>query len=119
MTGLIMFPFTIRDGSVVVSDDESDEYIAGELAHLAMTRTGERELVPDFGIEDPVFSRFDDIDYTRKALTFCSQRITIASIKQKIIRDGLRQVVVQFDTSNVYDGSTSTGNIPTNTAGDF
>jgi hypothetical protein len=53
---LLSHPFRLTpDGLVATVADGSDDADAEAIAVLASTRRGERELVPDFGITDPVY----------------------------------------------------------------
>ena len=56
MTTLMVFPMHLSpSGRIVIADDADDDYMAGELAMLLGTWPGERVLVPDYGVDDPVF----------------------------------------------------------------
>jgi hypothetical protein len=47
-------PFSIVGGHIATVESESDQGQAQEIAVLCSTRRGERALVPDYGISDPV-----------------------------------------------------------------
>lgn len=54
------FPFRLApNGSVATVEDGSTAADEQAVAVLALTRRGERELVPGFGTSDPVFSALD------------------------------------------------------------
>ena len=60
MSRIISHPFRVsRTGAVATVEQDSDDGLAEQIAVTALTRRGERELVPDFGIDDPTFAGFD------------------------------------------------------------
>ena len=57
---LISHPFRLLPGGDVATVLEgTDEADAEQLAILVLTRKGERQLVPRFGVRDPAFSGLD------------------------------------------------------------
>lgn len=53
---LISFPMRIQsNGRIALVEQDSTNHIGEELAILVLSRPGERDLVPSFGIEDPAF----------------------------------------------------------------
>lgn len=55
MADLLAFPFRMQAGRAVRVQQGSVEDTGQRLATILMTRPGERELVPTFGIQDPTF----------------------------------------------------------------
>lgn len=54
---LISHPFRLEaNGAVATVEDDTDDAYAEGIAVLALTRKGERELAPGFGITDPTFT---------------------------------------------------------------
>lgn len=54
---LISHPFRLElNGDVATVAEDSDEANAEGIAVLVLTRTGERDLVPAFGVPDPTFN---------------------------------------------------------------
>lgn len=54
------YPFRIGGGGAVATvEQNSDDADAEQLAILILTRTGERGLVPEFGLRDPAFAGID------------------------------------------------------------
>lgn len=52
---LLSHPFRLEaNGAVATVEDGTEEAYAEGLAVLLLTRKGERDLVPDFGVTDPV-----------------------------------------------------------------
>lgn len=55
---LLAHPFRVgSNGAIVTVEDGTDEATAQGIAILILTRKGERDLVPDFGVTDPVYDR--------------------------------------------------------------
>jgi hypothetical protein len=60
MARILAFPFRLApNGSVATVEQETDQADREQIAVLALTRRGERPLVPGFGILDPAFGGFD------------------------------------------------------------
>lgn len=56
MAKILSYPFRILPNGAAASVDQgSDEANAEQIGVLALTRIGERALVPTFGVEDPAF----------------------------------------------------------------
>ena len=61
---LLSHPFRLeRNGSAATVTDGSDEANAEGIAILAMTRRGERDLVPEFGLGPIPLHGLDDLCY--------------------------------------------------------
>lgn len=57
---LLSHPFRLEaNGAVATVEDGTDEAYAEGIAVLAMTRKGERDLVPGFGVTDPAYTGLD------------------------------------------------------------
>lgn len=69
MVKLISYPFRFHNGVLVTTEDGMD-YYAEELAMLIKTHPGERELVPDYGIEDPTFNNLNRSELLEKISLF-------------------------------------------------
>lgn len=103
-TPLISHPFRLApNGYVFTYDQSDDEYIAERIAILCTTITGERPLVPGYGIADPVFAGFDE-NILRTQLDIYGPFVDVADVVINPITDSLEQVTVSFavlqDTSN-------------------
>lgn len=58
MGAMFAYPFRIGpNGSVVLTDENSDEGISQLIASAVLTHLGERPMFPTFGITDPVFGQ--------------------------------------------------------------
>lgn len=56
----ISHPFRLGPtGRVVTVDQDSDQFVAEQIAVLLTTRPGERALEPSFGLPDPAFDGID------------------------------------------------------------
>ena len=57
MAVILSHPFRLEvDGSIAVVDQDTETADAEQLAVLVLTVTGERPLVPSFGVPDPTFA---------------------------------------------------------------
>jgi hypothetical protein len=57
---ILSHPFRLApNGHVAVVEQDSDQGRAEQLAVLCLTRIGERDLVPGFGITDPTFAKVE------------------------------------------------------------
>lgn len=57
---ILTHPFALLlDGHVATVEATSDAGLAQQIAVLALTRPGERPLVPGFGMPDPAFQGFE------------------------------------------------------------
>src|SRR5690349_2333190 len=98
MVSLIGFPFTLDgNGNVITLDDASDDYAAMELAVLMLTNEEERELVPDFGIIDPTFQEFNEVQFLTQVQRF-QIPVTVLDIEQTYTEVNRLRVVVEYDT---------------------
>jgi hypothetical protein len=97
MANLISFPFRLtKSGSVATHEDGTSEAFAEQLAVLVMTRVEERDLVPDFGINDPVFNNFDPAELTTKVQMF-GPPVKIVNITSSFKDDTTQNIRVTFD----------------------
>jgi hypothetical protein len=61
-----------------------------------MTRTEERDLVPDFGIQDPVFGNFDPSEVSAKVGMF-GPPVRITNITSTFKEEGVQNIRIMFD----------------------
>lgn len=96
---LLAYPFRLAsNGRVATVEAGSDEQYAQELAVAVLTRPGERVLVPEFGIADPVFAGFDD-DALRLHVDLFGPPVDVARVDIEFRDDHTQDVVVHFTTS--------------------
>ncbi len=98
MTRLITYPFRIASGgSVATNLDGSDAVFAGELAVAVLTRQGEREQVPTFGVADPAFVGFDEAALRLHVQIF-GPPVRIEQVETRFVDDTTEDVVVHFSS---------------------
>jgi hypothetical protein len=96
MTSLISHPFRLGPtGSIVVHEQDSDDCYAELLAVMIGTRPGERDQVPQFGINDPTFSTIDPHELTSKLSVF-GPPLQIQGITVQPISDTEQDIIVEF-----------------------
>lgn len=95
-TPLIAYPFRISPaGTVATVDEGTDEQLAQELAIAVLTRTGERILVPEFGLDDPAFRGFDE-DALRLHLDLFGPPVQIEQVRTEYVSSTQQDVVIEF-----------------------
>lgn len=97
MTRLISYPFRLESsGQVATVEDGSDQSDAELLAVLILTRPGERELVPEFGVNDPAFDELSIGDVIAGAEMF-GPAVTITEVISRYSDDGRQEVDIGFE----------------------
>lgn len=96
---LIAFPFEMDEsGGIRTQEDGTDEYAQSELMMILAVNTGERELVPGFGIPDPRFSEVDT-----HAIATCTQvfapHITIGKIDDTFVSGYEQRVEIEYSVN--------------------
>lgn len=66
MSSLLAYPVRLVGNSYATVDDGSEECFAQELAILVQTLPGERQLAPEYGIDDPAFEGFSRAELEAK-----------------------------------------------------
>lgn len=95
MAGIISHPFRLdRVGNVATVGQDTEQADAEQLAILALTRVGERTLVPAFGMTDPVFADFDVADFVAGVATF-GPPVTITDVTTEPATADGREVLVR------------------------
>lgn len=96
MTRLITYPFRlVPGGSVATEEDGSDAVYASELAVAVLTRQGEREQVPTFGVADPTFVGFDEAALRLHVEVF-GPPVRIDRVETSFVDDTTEDVVVHY-----------------------
>lgn len=63
MARILSFPFRLTPGGAIAAVEQGgDTANAEQIAALALTRQGERPMVPAFGVPDPAFRGIDPSD---------------------------------------------------------
>ena len=100
MPNLFAFPFRVAvNGTIITRDDDSDQCYTEELAMLCLTQPGERELVPSYGISDPVFGEFNQAELISKVSTFLPE-IRVREVRSSYPRQGEQNLTVEYETIN-------------------
>lgn len=95
-TPLIAYPFRLSAaGDVVTVEEGTDEQHAQEIAVGVLTRRGERPLVPDFGIADPVFVGFDE-EALLLQIDLFGPPVEVTAVEVTAVNDRTQSVVVEF-----------------------
>lgn len=116
MTQLLSFPFRLNPaGYAVTLPDGSDEYYAEELGLLVLTSPGERQQVPTYGMDDPVFSTVNAAVLASQVGTF-GPPVKIASVNTTQVTESRQQITVSFDTSGSPDSSYGVADLYTPTS---
>lgn len=97
---VISHPFRLGpSGRVATVAQGSDDHTAEAVAVTALTRKGERELVPDFGVADPVFDEVDVGELNAVLATF-GPDTTVTAIDVEPVDDTTVRVVLAFDSDD-------------------
>lgn len=97
MASLLAHPFELgANGSFVVRDEATDEYIAERLALILSTRPGERPAVPLFGMDDPAFHELSLPELQVQCELFLIP-VEIIDVTTRIVSDGDIEFSVEFN----------------------
>ncbi len=89
MAQIIAFPFGLTPaGTVAVAEQGSDEANAEQIAVLALTRRGERQMVAGFGVRDPTFGRLDPGELAAAVAAWGPSGVAIKSVNITPTPDG-------------------------------
>ncbi|HVL33899.1 MAG TPA: hypothetical protein VM600_10005 [Actinomycetota bacterium] len=97
MPNVLSYPFRLTpDGrhAVVVQQDSDVDY-AEQLAQIVLTRPGERELAPDFGVPDPAFGSLDVSDVVA-VVQVHGPPVTIHDLTREERSDTIEEVLISF-----------------------
>jgi hypothetical protein len=94
---ILSHPFRLApNGSIAVVDADSDQGRAEQLAVLCLTRIGERDLVPGFGITDPVFTGIDPAEIVA-GLAAYGPAVTVSDVSSTFEDDSTQLVRIDFE----------------------
>lgn len=97
---LLSHPFRLEpNGSVATVEDGTDEAHAEGLAILALTRQGERTLVPDFGLPDPAFDEVSMADLNVGLIDY-GPPVEVTDLTTTEVTDTLERVTITFDDAD-------------------
>lgn len=91
------FPFRLAPtGAVASVEQNSDAWVEECIAIAMLTRPGERDQVPAFGVADPAFSVFQVSSLQRHLIDF-GPEITITEVVAEPLVEGRERVVVAWE----------------------
>jgi len=94
---VLSYPFRIGpNGSAATVEQDSDDHKAEQLAALVMTRPGERDLVPGFGIPDPTFVGIDIAALEGAAAVF-GPDVKITEVEVDVTGVNSQDVLIEFE----------------------
>lgn len=94
---LISYPFRLdAPGNVATVEEGSDENNAELIAVLVLTRPGEREMVAEFGVDDPTFDELSIGDVIAGVAMF-GPPVTITDIDVRYPTDTSSEVDIAFE----------------------
>lgn len=95
---LLSHPFRLGvDGRVVTVEDGTDDAVAEAIAVTALTRKGERVLVPDFGVTEPVFAEVDVTEINATLATFGPEDVTVTLAAVAYPNDTTTALTLSFE----------------------
>lgn len=93
---LISYPFRLKpNGSVASVDQNTPQADAEQVAMLLLTKKGERQLVPGFGISDVTLGMLD-VNEVASAISVYYPGLNITGIRPVWVNDGFLSVEVEF-----------------------
>lgn len=97
VAAVLSFPFRVTaSGAAATVEQDSDEQKADLLAALILTRPGERDLVPGFGVPDPTFVGIDVAAVEGAAAVF-GPDVTITDVQVTVTGPGSQDVLIEFE----------------------
>ena len=94
---LLSHPFRLEaNGSVATVEDGTEEAAAEGIAILVLTRRGERELVPGFGMTDPTFDELS-LAELNVGLAEYGPPVTVTDVAITYPTDRLERVELAFE----------------------
>lgn len=95
---LISHPFRLEaNGDVATVVDGTEEAAAEGIAILCLTRQGERDLVPEYGVTDPVFDELN-LAEVNVGLTDFGPNVTVTGVVVTYPNDRTERVELAFET---------------------
>ena len=102
MAAFVMsYPFSIDTANSKISTvyTDTDTYKAEQISAFLKTRKNERVLMPEFGIRDPVFDKFDVAAFSVDFLNFYPADKDIVLEEISLLKNAgvVTDVLIQFD----------------------
>lgn len=95
MVDLLAYPVRVGPDGRFVTVEDGPDYYPQELVCLVKTEPGERVLVPTYGIEDPTFTQFRQIELEEKISTF-GPPVLIDAVNVKYPQEGKMAVEIEW-----------------------
>lgn len=94
---ILSHPFRLTpSGQVATVFQDTPEANAEQVAILALTKTGERPLVPAFGITDPAFRRVEPAELAAGVAAY-GPPVTLRRVDVRPLNDSTTAVDVEFE----------------------
>jgi phage baseplate assembly protein W len=110
VVNLLSYPFRLDARGSVATTEDGEDYFAEEIASLISTRPGERTLVPNYGITDPVFNSLSKTELIEKIGMF-GPSVTINSIRSTLLNDTQVKVDINYFANDAADSSAFTDDL--------
>lgn len=96
MGRILSHPFRLLpDGSAATVEQDTDEANAEQLAVLLLTRPGERDLAPGYGVSDPAFAGVDPSEVVAAVNAF-GPDVTVTAVTSRPRDDATVDVLVEY-----------------------
>lgn len=92
---LISHPFRLVGGSIASVPQGSDDSIAELVAVLLLTRRGERQMVPMFGVTDPAFQTYDQSD-VQLGIDLFGPAVELQGVDLTFPTDATQEAVIRY-----------------------
>lgn len=103
MVYLLAYPMRVaNNGTMAAIEDGTEEYYAQELAGMLRTEKGERELVPEYGVDEITASNMDKLNLASQVELF-GPPVEITNVTYKTGMDGITRGTIEFDMPDVDD----------------
>lgn len=98
MAAVLSHPFRLTPTGVAATVLDGSSVANGEaIAVLALTRRGERTLVPTFGVTDPAFDDLDPAELNAGLTTFGPEGVTVTDVTTDYPSDTTAAIVIEFE----------------------
>lgn len=96
MARILSFPFRLAGGGAVATVEQaSDQAATEQLAVLLLTRTGERPMVPGFGLTDPAFRGVEPGEVAAGVALY-GPPVRLEAVESSVVSDAVTAVEVRF-----------------------
>lgn len=99
MTFVLAHPLRLAGAHFAVVDSDGEGGLAQEIAVLASTRQGERPLIPEYGISDPVGVGVDPAELNRGLALFGPDNLLVTGVQISTVDRATQAVLISFDSA--------------------